>query len=652
MDLTAWALYLFIAAVLLAGTGLHYRLREPAGRGRWLLAGLRGGALALLVLLLFDPRIPSPGQGEASVLALVDGSLSMTMPDSTGRTAWDHAMEELDGLEADRILVFGDGPGRAVTVPGDTAPGHLRSRLTPALSAAVEARPGRVVVLTDGAVDDPVEARRALGRSAGLEVRRVGGERAFNVGLTEVRTPAWARTGEEITAEVTVGRVGGGGPDTVTVSLRRGGRELARRRLAAPPPGRMTTVRVPFRADRPSGPEPARIDVVVAPGGSMDADDRRSRYIDIAERPAGVALVSLRPGQEARFLAPTLRRATGLPVRGWLRVSGDRWLRLGTGGEMRLDGPEASREAVRAAEMVVVLGLGSNAPAWASAAVAEHPRVLVLPADGAGGLPFDPGPARDADWYLVSEVPSSPVAALLAGIETAGVPPLTALRTPQPPTGFWTPLLAREGRRGPVRPTLLAGQAAGRRVAVALGTGYWRWAFAGPAGREVYDRYWSAVIGWLAEEEAGGARIRPVTREVIRGEPIRWRVPGDRDSARVRLVRRTGIGAEERDSAPSSPEVDRMVAVEGGLVALPGVPPGRYRYTVTATGTGEGEITVTSYSPELTRPVTLGDTAGPTEAAVERRMPARPLRGTVWPYLAVLLLLSAEWGLRRRWGLR
>ncbi len=644
MDLTAWALYLLIAGALLGAALLHYRLREPRGAGRRLLAVLRGLALAGVVLLMFNPRVPTTGAAP-SVLALIDGSASMRMPTETG-SAWDAAAAAVDSLAPDRTLVVGGG----AVARGDAAPA-LHSRLGPALRAAVEAGPERVVLFTDGAVADPVELRRVLETARGASLRVVGGARQFNAGVIDVRTRGWGEVGQPLEVEVSMAAVGVGGPDSVDVALRRGDRELASRRVATPPGREMSAVLryTPNRAES----EPVRLDAVLIHGGSVPDDDRRSVYVEVSDEPAGVVLVSLTPGQEPRFLLPVLARATGLPVRGWAAVTPGRWVRIGADDAGHVDGEDVPRRALARADVVVAHGLRDGAPPWVLEAVETAPRVLVFPADDAPGLPLEAGPARAADWYVAEALPASPVAPLMAGAAPEGLPPLAALRTAAT-DDFWAPAMARAGGQGEGRPVLLAGEAEGRRVAVALAEGYWRWAFAGEVGRAFYERFWAAVGGWLAELEEGdaGSAVEPVERVVGRGEPPRWRVPGGADSAVVRLEP-TAVAQPAAEPAGVAEEIvrARTVAVNDGVAALPAMPPGYYRYTVTAGGeVGTGEITVSGFTAEFTRPVTVKGREG--EASASRRGSTAPLRSMPWGYMVVLALLSVEWVLRRRWGLR
>ncbi|HUE76552.1 MAG TPA: hypothetical protein VMM83_01295 [Longimicrobiales bacterium] len=653
MDTIAWAFYAFITAAALGAVALHYRLREPAGRGRALLAGLRGVALALLILLLFDPVLPAAAGGGGDTVLLLDGSLSMRLPEVSGETRWEAARAIVAGTAADRVLRFA---GEAVeSEAGAGVPTGTTSRLAPAVRAAAEAGASRVVVVTDGGVEDVVEATRvAEGAGLTVTVRSVGEAPAWNGGIVEVEAPAWAEVGEETGIRVAVTGIGRG-PDTVGLVLRRGDRELARARVPAPTGGRLSATTLRFTPRSPAT-GPVRLDVALEGEDAVPDDDVRSVYLRVAEEPAGVALVSFRPDQEPRFLMPVLERALGVPVRGWMALPEGRYIRLGAGPEAGAVGDEAAaRRTVAEADLVVLHALGPDSPAWARDVAASAAKALIFPAAGVeAALPLAPGPERPGDWYAAAEIPASPVAPLLAGLEPGDAPPLRALRVPEPPAGWWGPLNARLGRRGEPRPVVVAGTVGGRRVAVALGDGYWRWAFADGAGREVYDRLWSALGGWLMGE-AGGTpfeAIAPVSLVVGRGEPVVFRAPAGTDSLRIR-IRASGEGAD------SAVVADSVVRVADGEAVAGVLSPGHYRWEARlfgpedATTGSSGSLTVESFSPEFTRPaVSLEEIEGTVGDGVRRRGSGRPLRASAWPYVVLVLLLSAEWILRRRWGLR
>ncbi|MGH7445516.1 MAG: hypothetical protein ACREKM_11590, partial [Longimicrobiales bacterium] len=314
------------------------------------------------------------------------------------------------------------------------------------------------------------------------------------------------------------------------------------------------------------------------------------------------------------------------------------------------------QRAVAEADLLVLHGAGGDAPAWAQTAAENAARLIVFPADaGAPGVPVRLGQPVTDDFYITSDVPSSPIAPLLSGLPLDGLSPLTELRPAEPTGSAWAPLLASRLRRAAPEPVVVAGEAAGRRWAVALATGYWRWAFRDEAGRTVYARLWGALAGWLLREEGAVASdaVRPATRSVTRGAPIPWVAPGlPLDSLRVEL---SAVGT---DSAYTS--VVRAADADTLRSAAPA--PGHYTYTATAfvgdsvAASADGPLTVESYSPELAREAVdlaaLQAEATPVGPEARARGPMRPLRASPAPWLLLVALLAAEWILRRRWGLR
>ena len=468
MDLARWALFGLAVAASFA-VALHtYRRREPAGRGRPLLAALRGVALSLLVLLLFDPELPAAGLGGRGSRphVLVDGSLSMALPVRPGaaETRWARAVAEARRLAGGRgVTVFGGVP-RVVLADSLAAerPRAPRSELLPALAAVAEAGARRVVVLTDGGVEDAAEVARALPElGLEVEVRPVAEGVVPDRALAEVVAPPWAEAGKPVEVRVGVAALGPAG-DTISVVLRAGGRALARARVVTVDRGRIATAVLAFTPEAPPGPAGAageprgglvRYDLALEPGDAVPDDDRRSFYLFVSERPAGVVLVSFRPDWEPRFLLPVLGEALGLPVQGYV-AAGGRFVRLGAGADAgrRAGEPEVRRLAAQA-DLLVLHGVGREAPAWARQAAAAR-RVLVFPADeGApAGLPLSLPPPAPGEWYVHAELPPSPIAPLLGELRAEELPPLAGLRPVEPTAGAWAPLVAQ-----PVRPWTLLG---------------------------------------------------------------------------------------------------------------------------------------------------------------------------------------------------
>jgi hypothetical protein len=439
-----------------------------------------------------------------------------------------------------------------------------------------------------------------------------------------------------------------------------GDRVIGRTAVAPPPPGRLASGVLEVRLPAPEGGGLVRVTVELEGSDVVPDDDRRTAYIDVAEEPAGIALVSFRPDWEPRFLAPALEQATGLPLRGFLRAGDGAYLRLGGAGEAGTRATEAdARRAVERATqqdgLVVLHGVGEELPEWAAAALQRSSRLLVLAAPDASQppLPLAVDGAVAGDFFPVRELSPSPVAPLLADLDPGAAVPLTALRTARPPAGAWSALMVSLARQAPPQPAVVGGQTGQRRWVVALGSGYWQWALRGGEERVLYNRLWGALAGWLVRDRgvAGPEPVRPARYALPRGVPVPWVAPGLAvDSLAVVLT------AEDGAVAP-----DTVVAATAGDTAFTAAPrPGRYTFRARAFAgdtviEGAGEFTVERYSPEFTRPpVELAALRAPAgtvrEAAVRRG--GTPLHATAWPYVLLVLLLAAEWVLRRRWGLR
>lgn len=655
-----WLLFLALAGVAAALVWYVYRRRETPGRGRNLLIALRALTLAILILLLIDPQIPVRGRraGGAGTRVIVDASLSMNLPSGAGRTRWQEAVQRAAATDArGPVLLAGGAP---VAVPADSLaavqPFRGTSRLLPVLQAAAEAGAERAVVITDAAIEDLSELQRWAPRlGMQIDVERVGEVATANRSIAELEPPAWAEAGDS--TPVSFGVVAtGGASGTVRVIATQNGREIGSTSVSLAPEGRIAGGRLSITPQAPPGGGLVRVDLRLEPGDAVPDDDVRSFYIFVGQRPAGVAVVSLVPDWEPRFLHPVLEKSLGLPVRTFLRTSGDRYLRTATGTEAGATATEQDvRNAVRQADLVVLHGLGAGSPSWAREVAAAARRVLVFPAVQGlpDGLPFAIPAATAADWYVSGNVPPSPIAGLLAGIDGNALSPLQALHIVQLQTGTWVPLYARRGRTGAAVPIVLAGEMPGRRWAVGLGVGYWRWAFRGGAERDAYDRLWGALAGWLANErpEVAAAAIRPARRAIPRATDGVWLAPGtNADSLSLRITGSDGAAV-----------LDTVLAVEADSAILRPLPPGHYQYSATATAEGEtraqasGPFTIESFSPEYIRPardIDIAEVTSETAAAEGPPGAGRPIRSLIWPYILVVLLLATEWILRRRWGLR
>jgi hypothetical protein len=658
MPFFSWVLWFAASAGVALLVVWHHRRRETPGRGRTLLAALRAAALSLILLLLFGPEVPGGGPSRArGTQVLLDASLGMGMPVTAGgETRWSRAVPLARSRAGGRaVLLFGERvrPVPAGDLP-ERVPGDGRSLLLPALQAAAEAGVRRVIVITDGGIEDADAVARWAPRLGVEIVPELVGEPLPNRAIVEVTAPTWARAGDPVRVEVGVTAPA---TDSLHVTAASGGRVLGRSTLPAPAAGRIATAALELRPAAPPGGGWVRIDVELDGSDAVPDDDRRTVYVHISDEPAGVALVSLQPDWEPRFLAPVLGQSLGLPLNAYIRTAGEQYARLAGGLDAGGIATEAEvRRAVERAELVVLHGVGDDAPAWALAALRNARRLMVFPAAGSGVLPMpvDVGEAVGGDYYLAVPAPPSPVAPLLADQELAAAAPLTELRpVTAAPAGAWAPLLVTRARQGTPQPAMLAGETAGRRWVVVVAGGFWQWSLRGGEERQLYTRLWGSLAGWLAVDRgtAGPAAVRPAQHATARGLPIPWIAPGlAADSVAVQLLADDGAVV-----------LDTVMGMTAGDTAFSAAPaPGTYSYRAHAFGDGtvtrgQGPLTVEHYSPEFSRArADLGALRTPPSAVrgADLRTAGTPLHTTPYPWVLLVLLLGTEWILRRRWGLR
>jgi hypothetical protein len=644
-----------LASVLLAAFAFWiYLRRELPISGRLALAALRAGALVLLVLLLWNPSLPArsrPG-GEVQPWVALDDSRSMTA--SGGEDApWSRALARARTAAAAgaRVVTLGESRGPVPDLDSLTADAET-SLLAPTLRRAAEAGVRELTVVSDLRLDDAVAVAAELS-VPGLRVRieDVGGP-VVSAGIADVEAPATGRAGEAVRVAVEVFATAESAGDSARLVLTRDGAAVGSWTIELPGPG--TTVRreVETSLPREAGTVLWRA-TVRTPGDAFEDDDGRARATEVDPASGVVAVVSLAPDWESRFLLPVLTQVTGLPTRGWLRVGPDRYLPTGGGAVV---GAEALRPALEEARILVLLGLGRDAPDWVREVLRTNRRTLVLAGDpsGAAAAGVPAGPVRAGEWYATAPVPASPVAAALADLPVAELPPLGRVLPPGGAPAGQAALAVQRAGAGPTVPALVLRDEGRRRTVVALASGFWRWAFRPDAPREAYRRLWSGVAGWLLEFEEGAALagLAPESPVVSATAPVTWRAPeagGGR--IEVTLARDGATQRTDTISVDATGRGDQPPVPEGSWtwearVLAPDSVAGRGR-------TWRGVLESERWTGELRAP--RADLAIPDPAAAAGRATAgdgAPLRTRPWPYLLVLGLLSVEWVGRRRSGLR
>jgi hypothetical protein len=201
----------------------------------------------------------------------------------------------------------------------------------------------------------------------------------------------------------------------------------------------------------------------------------------------------------------------------------------------------------------------------------------------------------------------------------------------------WHGVEARRGRGAEQKP-IVVGVDTPRRVAIIGASGLWRWRFRGGVSSDAYTAFWGSIFDWLAAERADRRAAVPDERLVRAGDPIRWRRGAPTDS--VVTITLHARGTTRVDSLTLRFPRDASVVETRPLAA------GVYEVSTA----GGGALLVVNPSREwLPRAPRLVSTtvSGPVTADAAPR-----LRGMGWVYALAIILLCAEWILRRRRGMR
>lgn len=578
---------------------------ERLGSRAWIPLVCRAIAWTALGLLLINLSCPV-SSAPLRPLVLLDASLSMGAAGGRWLEARDSA------TRWGEIRYFGDERRKA-----DTVPDRGRSLLGPVLVAA-SASDRPLVIVSDGEIEDAREVPPdLLVRSA---IRLFPRHSRPDLAITRVTGPARVSSGDSIPLEVEVQAFGGRVADMAWVEVLAGTTRLSRRtvRLRGETGG-LTRILVPS-ALLSAGDHLLRISL----SGGRDAEprtDSRLHLVTVAATP-GVVLLASPADWDSRFLYRTLREVGDLPVRGYLRLAGERWLSM---NDLRAVSSEVVRRAARRADLLILKG------SVARLANGTTARGIWIWPSGEGGETQVPG-----DWYL-SAAGASPVASAFLGQPVDSFPPSIQLTPMETDARDWVALYAQLGRRGTQRPAVF-GRPEGRvrRVTVAV-DGLWRWAFRGGSSEQSYRAWVAATTSWLlgaADSARGVARaVQPV---VPNGRPVvfEWVAPGSPTPQALVW------------SGASGPQTDTLHFDDQGR-ATAWLAPGQYRYRL-ASG-GSGLAAVEEYSGELLpRPVTLTPHPGRASRSTLRSS----ARDWLWLFGICVLALSGEWLARRRLGLR
>ena len=574
-------------------------------RGGWgarVSALLRVAAIAVIVALLLDA--PASLAKRVPEWAALDGSLSMTRG---GPTLWRAALDSVHRVGAESLFVFGDSMRRGDTI---TMPHDQASRLRPAVDRALGAG-HPITVVTDGEIDDP-DAASTL--PAGSRVIVLAHQPQRDAAVVSLDAPRAVVSGDSADVRVSIG-AGGAGARAGRIDLTLAGKPLGSLTLDSLAPFGERTFDLKTKLDGAAGPALLQA-VVRSPDDAEPRNDTASVAVDLS-RAASAVFVSTSPDFDARYALAVLRGSLGIPTRGYFRVAP---------GEWRIDGAltpvtqEEVRQALHDAPVAIIHG---DTSAFGS------PRAATL-----GPLALVVTAGAEGEWYA-SAAPPSPLAAALSGVAWDSLPPVGL--SPVEAKGSWEGVQARRGRGAEQRP-IVVGEDTPRRVAIIAASGLWRWRFRGGVSADAFTALWGSIFDWLAAERADRRAAVPDERLVRAGDPIRWRRGAPVDSLVTVVLRARG-----------TPRVDSLTlrfAPDASVIETKPLAAGVY--DVSAAG-GAALLVVNpsrEWLPRAPRLVPTTVTGAVTANAAPR------LRGMGWVYGLAIVLLCAEWILRRRRGMR
>jgi hypothetical protein len=571
-------------------------------------AALRFASAGLVTALLLNAPAGRPAVVRPDVA--LDASESW-LRGSPQCPQWRMARDSAAALASGPLLRFGD----SVRADGGAgAPTDRASRLRPVSDrAAGTGRP--VVVITDGELDDP-DAITTLPRGSRLIVLPC--VPSPDAALSQLEAPRTLLAGDTVTARITIA-AGGRGAAAGEVDVLLDTARVGTGRFPALIPHSEQTVEIRIV---PGGAERSGVLRAVL-RQSADAEPRNDTLgfgVDVSRAPAAV-FVSSAPDYDAREAVAALRSVTSLPTRAYYRVAPGAWRSDGT--LARVD--EATvRSAVREAPLVVLHG---------DTAMFGPPRGATR---GSLLLFAPPSTTDDGEWFATPAL-ASPIATTIASLPFDSLPPLSV--APSMPRGEWVGLSAKRAGAPDDRRNVLVGWDTPRHIAVLGASGLWRWRFRGGARADAYGAVFGSLYDWLAAGRSDRRAAVPDAELLRAGTPIRWRRGAAGDSVvALTITRRSATGRVYSVS---------LRFAEGATVAeSPPLLPGIYD----ARMAGGSAVLAVNPSRELVpRRATVTSRRVGGGAVVGEPPPLRAL-GRV--YVLIVALLCAEWGLRRRAGMR
>ena len=705
-----WAIFL-AAVVFTAAAWYHYRGESDAlpPRRRGVLLALRLGGLGLLVLILAGPTLAVRRTHRLvrPLAVVVDTSLSMSRRDcgqdgkqSRIDAARIAAAASLPRLGAEYALsVYGAasacsrlaGPGGAL-LPESIEAGGDRTALGDCILEAAPRKPqAAVLVLSDGASNagTPLSAAARALSARGAQVFAVpfGRPSGPNIAVRRVLGPRVLLRGEPAAFFVEISATGGVRLP-VKVELKDGDAVAATAAWNGP-----DLLRLDFKPAR-DGDITYTIEAEGDPAEEVTADNRAERTVRVAKEKLKVLYVEDLPRWEYRFIKNAILRDDRIEPK-LLLISGDRGL---TESPYHIAAFPHVRAEIFKFDCIVI---GDVAPDYFLPVDLENLRAFA--SEGGGGVLFVAGPNHNPSGYTtgtLSElcpadfagVAETPVDGFAIGLTGAGsVSPALTLSTGDQqavyaslPKIFWLagvkPRAAATvlAKAAPGGAPVIVEQAFGRGRSVLVATDeLWRWRSRG--GDRYLYRLWVQLARYLGARRlsgGGAGELALSADEYARGDEV---------SATAYLENGLGMPVDDATAEGFIEDAGgRRVAVTFSADAGA---PGLYRAQVPAGAPGKYALCVRGPEGLVSAPFVVSDktretpqadadvaalealaagTAGkvlspdrildileyyPPEASVETRFSAAPLWASYWIVVPLAAFFSAEWYLRKRWGL-
>ncbi|MHB8996768.1 MAG: glutamine amidotransferase [Armatimonadota bacterium] len=675
------------AAYVLWPLAVSARLRR---RELWALL-LRAGTFAILLLAVANP----PWQRTVTqtvrprLVVLRDVSASMDLRDAGGRSRAEEATARLEEAR-ENLAAF-----ETVEVPfAHGLNSATQDRQTTDLAQAMRQamalyQPQALLVISDGA-ETAGEARQAAAQAARLGTRvyaaGTGSARPpLDVGPVTIQTPRVVKEDQALTITANVGASGVSGTQPVEVSL--DGRVIARPEVAL-------GERVPLRQQVPglaAGYHLLTVRALPRAGEATLSNNERTVMIEARRDKTRFVVLAGAPSPE---YANFKRAVEGLP-----RMEFDWHVRVAKGAFVHETGERPQRKTLNLARLLdkrhVLVLMNIEASAVEAAAVRSfvmNGGALALLGGarslGSGGyagsalaglLPVRVGAADYADTPTAVSAPvtTDPLGkALAAGTGASywtGAPFLAGVNRVNASGAGIVVLRSRQGL-----PLLITGTSGLGRTLVFASDGTYRWVLSPQADEQsqrLHEVFWQTVVSWLAQPREDRQVLLMLDPPVAPlGQPVR---------ALVQVSR----GLEPVAGAPVSLKLQRA-SFSQTLQARATTVPGRYQaaigeleagtYVVTAEAAGIGKderkLVVEPGGAEMAR-LTLQDGAlrevaragggqyapvaqlGELLTGIPREGTSRSVKLASHPWrswrvlVVVLMLLTAEWVLRRRWGM-